>query len=56
MKNRTKSNIAKLTDEAMNQMDVEALCQFAVEHLTDYYSKLSREEFNVEWNLVLGED
>lgn len=54
MKNRTEKNIETLAREAVDHMDMGTLCEFAQEHLEEYYSKLPREEFNKEWNLVFG--
>jgi len=56
MKNMTQKNIETLASRSVDNMDLDALCMFAQEHLEEHYSKLSRKEFNEEWDFVIGED
>lgn len=56
MKNKTKKNIEKLAKTCVDQMDLEEVCAFAQGHLEVYYAGLSREEFNEDWNLIVGEE
>jgi len=56
MKNKTQKNIEKLARTCVDHMDMDSLCEFVQDHLEKYYSSISREEFNEEWDLLIGED
>jgi len=56
MKRNTKNNVEKLSIEAVDQMDMETMCEMVKNQLEIYYGNLSNKEFNKEWKQVFGED
>jgi len=56
MKRNTKKNREKLAEEAVSQLDMDSLLEYAAEQLESYYETISTEDFTSEWNQVFGED
>lgn len=54
MKRSTKKNIEKLAAEAVNQMDLDTVCEMVKDLLESNYESLSGKEFNEEWEQVFG--
>ena len=53
---KTEKNIEKLAKEAVNQMDMDILIEYAEGSMEVHYKKLSDEDFTEAWTQVFGED
>lgn len=53
---RTKKNVERLAKEAVSQLDMDSLIEYAEEQLAVYYGMLPADELTTEWVQVFGEE